>query len=50
MTFEEMMQEEEAKFLTEQEAWKRLHENISKELFDTIENQMLAQELGVGQS
>jgi hypothetical protein len=38
MTYEEMMQIEEARVVAEQKAWERLHEAIFKELFNKPES------------
>lgn len=39
MTYEEMMQIEEARVVAEQKAWERLHEAIFKELFKKTDKQ-----------
>jgi hypothetical protein len=44
MTYEEMMQIEEAKMVAEQKAWERLHQVILKELFNETDKQILAPE------
>src|SRR5262249_50877773 len=49
MTYEEMMQIEEAKIVAEQKAWERLHEVILKELFNETDKRVLAKELVVEQ-
>lgn len=49
MTYEEMMQIEEARVMAEQRAWERLHEAIFKELFNKPIGKALSQELAVEQ-
>lgn len=49
MTYEEMMQMEEARVAAEQKAWERLHGAILKELFNETDKQVFAQELAVEQ-
>ncbi|HKV82146.1 MAG TPA: hypothetical protein VJP02_28615 [Candidatus Sulfotelmatobacter sp.] len=49
MTYEEMMEIEEARFLAEQKAWDRLHGSIYKQLFHKTDRQVLTQELAVEQ-
>jgi hypothetical protein len=41
MTYEEMMQIEEARVVAEQKAWERLHEAIFKELFNKPDKQSI---------
>ena len=49
VTYEEMIQIEEAKVVAEQKAWEPLHEAIFKELFNQTDKQVLAEELAVEQ-
>ena len=49
MTYEEMMQLEEARVVAEQKDWERLHDAIFKELFKKTGNKVLAQEVAVEQ-
>lgn len=49
MTYEEMIQIEEARVVAEQKAWERLHEAIFRELFNKTDKQELAEELAVKQ-
>lgn len=46
MTYEEMMQIEEARVVAEQKAWERLHEAIFKELFKKTDKQSTGSGIG----
>ena len=48
MTYEEMMQIEEARVVAEQKAWERLHEAIFKELFNKPDKQSIGSGNGCG--
>jgi hypothetical protein len=48
MTYEEMIQIEEARVVAEQKAWERLHEAIFKELFNTTDKQSIGSGIGCG--
>jgi hypothetical protein len=49
MTYEEMMQIEEARVVAERKAWDRLHGSIFRELVNKTDRQVLTQELAVEQ-
>ena len=48
MTYEEMMQTEEARVVAEQKAWERLHGAILKELFNKTDKQSIGSGVGRG--
>lgn len=48
MTYEEMIQIEEARIVAEQKAWERLHEAIFKELFNKTDKQSIGSGIGCG--
>lgn len=48
MTYEEMMQIEEARVMAEQKAWERLHEAIFKELLKKTDKQSIGSGIGCG--